>query len=383
MKIGLLAVSNHNYGSVLQTYALQNKLETLGYEAEILKYKKTNYYKQFLRLFNRKLLSATIKWQMKKVKVKFGNAQIQEVVRTRHDEFDKFIKKNLKFSKPLIGRGALVSGCDIYDIFVLGSDQVWNPMNLGGDYFTMTFIPEAKWKITYAPSFGVNSIPEWQKKKTRDYLDRIDCISVREVSGQKIIKELTGRDVEVVVDPTLLVGRELWDMIKGDRLIKDDYILCYFISDIEEHRQYAIAMAKELGMKLVTMPHLDEYLKLDEEFADEYPVNIGPSQFVNLISCASYVCTDSFHGTLFSLMYNKEFYTFNRSRTNKAGSLNTRMHTILSHVNLSHRLYDSSEGYKGLDKNIDYSVVNTLLDHIVTSSENYLMSALEGGGGNK
>src|SRR5690606_10283304 len=124
------------------------------------------------------------------------------VLVSREKAFSEFIQENMCFSKVYSGRAALIEGTKNYDCFVLGSDQVWNPMNLGGDFYTMTFVPDDKIKITYAPSFGVSHIPKGQKKQTQDYLKRIDFISVRETDGKRIVKELTNRDVQQVVDPT-------------------------------------------------------------------------------------------------------------------------------------------------------------------------------------
>ena len=230
-KIGLLSVYNHNYGSILQAYAMQTVLQNAGNQVEILHYKKTNVVRQAIRLLYIPLLKATVKMKWKTLYCRFFQKEtFNTVLSSREAAFTEFIHDNMKFSQTYVGRDALIEGTKDYDCFVLGSDQVWNPMNLGGDFYTMTFIPDDKVKITYAPSFGVSEIPNSQKAKTKQYLQRIDYISVRESDGVRIIKELTGRDVQQVVDPTILVDRAVWDEKKGNRIIKDDYIFCYFIS---------------------------------------------------------------------------------------------------------------------------------------------------------
>ena len=225
-KIGLLSVHNHNYGSILQAYALQNVLKYMGFDTKIISYQKTNIFKQAIRLFNFLLLKSFVKLKYKTIYCKLFNKKIyQEILVPREQAFTEFIAENISFSRTYRGRAALVEGCNDYDVFVLGSDQVWNPMNLGSDYFTMSFIKNSKKKITYAPSFGVAVIPEYQRKKTAAYLKRIDCISVREITGQKIVKELTGRIVPIVVDPTILLSRNVWDKERGEPLIKEKYIM--------------------------------------------------------------------------------------------------------------------------------------------------------------
>ena len=291
-KIGILSVYNHNYGSILQAYALQQVLETMGNETEILVYKKTNYLKQAARLFYVPLLKATVKRVWKDIYCKICHRDIYDrVLAGREEAFCEFIGRNMHFSKIYTGRNALINACDDYDCFVLGSDQVWNPMNLGGDYYTMTFIGDGKKKIAYAPSFGVVGIPKRQQRKTREYLKRIDYLSVREAEGQKIVSDLTGRQAEVVVDPTLLVDRAFWDSNMDDPLISVPYILCYFISSNASYREFSKNLQKKTGLKIVSIPHVDEFVKADVGYSDYEPDHIGPLEFVNLIANAAYVCT--------------------------------------------------------------------------------------------
>lgn len=341
-KIGLLSVYNHNYGSILQAYAMQTVLRDLGNTVEIIYYKKNNIIKQAMRLFYLPLLKATIKMKWKTLYCKFfQRATYNGVLVGREKAFCKFIQNNMIFSEQYIGRESLIKGTNNYDCFVLGSDQVWNPMNLGGDFYTMSFIPDNKVKITYAPSFGVSQIPQMQRKKTKEYLERIDYISVRENDGVRIVKELTGRDVVQVVDPTILVEKTMWDNIKGNRIIQENYILCYFISSNAEYRKFAENLAKKTGLKLVAIPHVDEYVKSDQGFGDIIPEIVGPIEFVNLISNASYVCTDSFHGSVFSTLYERPFFTFARYTNQGKDSTNSRLYSYLKLIGMENRMYSA------------------------------------------
>lgn len=379
-KIAILSVYNYNYGSILQAYALQQVLEKMGNKTEILVYKKTNYFKQALRLLYFPLLKSTLIAKWKNIYCKIFYPEIyQNILISRELAFRQFVKNNLKFSKVYKGRKKLIAACGNYDCFVLGSDQVWNPMNFGGDYYTMSFIPDNKKKITYAPSFGVSGIPKSQKKKTRKYLQRIDHISVREEDGKRIIKELTGRDVDIVLDPTLLVERELWDRrIKG-RLIKENYIFCYFISANRDYRKFAIRLKQLTKLKIVSIPHVDEFVKSDIGYADFEPSGIGPEEFINLIANASYVCTDSFHGSAFSTLYEKVFFTFNRYKNNSKESTNSRIHSFLKMVGLENRIYKSNSIIKSCDLRIlNYNSVKEKLKRQKQKSIEYLTYVMKG-----
>ena len=138
-------------------------------------------------------------------------------------------------------------------------------------------------------------------------------ICVREESGKRLIKGLVGRDVPVVCDPTLLFTGEEWLSIqKQEIIIKEPYILCYFLGNNPPHRKFAERLKNATGCKIVALTHLDEYVKSDEGYADYMPYDIDPADFLNLIRNAEYVCTDSFHCSVFSMLYKKIFFTFKR-----------------------------------------------------------------------
>lgn len=376
-KIGILAVKTHNYGSLLQTYALQKVMDNLGYENEMISYKKTNYFKQALRLFNLPLLKQTLAKVYKNIYVCIFKPELRELFLKRMVAFNSFTD-SLRWSKTYVGREALEEGSSQYEAFVLGSDQVWNPMNYGADFFSMTFIKKGIKKIAYAPSFGVSTIPAYQKKGTIRYLSDIDYLSVREISGQKLIRELAGREAKIVVDPTILLERKYWDELKGNCLIDEPYIMCYFLGANPQHRKFANKLEKITGYKIVTLPHMDEIVKSDFGFGDIIPQNIGPREFVNLISNASFVCTDSFHGTVFSILYKRTFFTFNRYTSSQKDSTNSRLDSILLSVGLESRKVDSSkEITSDMLIPIDYSELDNKLRELRNDSMRFLIDALE------
>lgn len=375
-KVGLVSVRNYNYGSILQAFALQKVLDSMNIDNEIIYYIKKSYGKQVLRIFNKPLLIAKCKDVYKKIYGKYINREIGYILSKREKAFKEFINDNLRFSEPYIGRKSLDDNAKNYKAFILGSDQVWNPMNLGSDYYTLTFIPDEIMKITYASSFGVSIIPNTQISKTKEYLSRIQYISVREDSGSNIINELIGRQVPVVVDPTLLFDSNQWDsFILDSKLEDDDYIFCYFVGANREHRE-AVKKLKEItGCKVILIPHVDEIVKEDIDLSNDCYSNVGPSEFINLIKHAKYVCTDSFHASIFSIHYKKKFFVFNRFNSNSKHSMNTRLGSLLGALDLNRRFVSERNDLKEwYDEEIDYSKVHDNLINLRKKSQDYLQN---------
>ena len=286
-KIGLVSVHNPNYGSMLQTYALHTFLTTHGIENEIILYSKKKDWKQFVRLFNLPLVGMKSRIVFRDLYCKLFYPAIKKQLEERIVKFDGFKRKYFHFSKNYVGWNELVTANNDYDTFIIGSDQVWNPINIGTDFFNLLFTNDDKFRISYASSFGVSSIPSTQIKKTVRFLDRIQCLSTREIAGVKIIKDLTGRDAQLVCDPTLLIDRGYWDELKGEeKFIKEKYIFCYFLGNNPPHRDFANRFKEKTGYKLVALQHLDELVLSDIEFADIKPFNVSPSDFINLVANA-------------------------------------------------------------------------------------------------
>ena len=378
-KIGLVSVHNPNYGSMLQTYALHTYLTEAGYKNEIILYKKKNDWKQFVRIFNISLLKMKLDVVYRDVYCQFFHKEIFNSLQIRMKKFNEFKLSHFKFSREHIGWRDLLTTNNDYDIFIIGSDQVWNPINIGTDFFNLLFTDDNKYRISYASSFGVSSIPRSQIKKTTKYLSRIQSLSTRELAGQKIIKELTNRNSELVCDPTLLIDKTYWDNLKGEnRIISDKYIFCYFLGNNPPHRNFANRLKKITGYKLVALQHLDELVLSDIDFADIKPFNIGPAEFVNLISNAEYVLTDSFHGTIFSILYKKEFFTFSRFESTSKESTNSRIVSLLQTLGIENRYIKASMCVEDcLNIKTDFKTAHLKIADFREKSRNYLNSAIK------
>lgn len=379
-KTGLVSVSIHNYGSLLQTYAMQKTLDNLGIENEIILFK-SDPLKQFYRIFNITFMKMKLKLYKRKIITKLFYNDISDGAEIRDHAFMEFKNNYCRFTPKITSREDLNKKGEEYNSFVLGSDQVWNPANLEMDFYTLNFVPEDKTKIAYAPSFGVDEIPKKQIQKTKEYLNRIQYISVREIAGAKIVKKMINRNVPVVCDPTALLTREQWDALKSDKeYTKDKYIFCYFLGTNPKHRGFANSVKEITGYKIVALQHIDEFVKNDLGFGDIVLYDVGPQDFVNLLSSAEIVLTDSFHGTMFSVYYSKIFFTFPRYAEGKKDSTNSRIFSILGLLGLNDRKIEGDEDVKScLDREINWDIVQNELEAFRSESFAWLLKSLRAG----
>lgn len=382
-KIGLsVCYDTKNFGSQLQVLATIKKIEELGYATEIIRYKKkiTPVFiaQQVPRLFNSYFITNKIKAFQKNREIK-KHPDIYALVKTRNARFDRFVKEHFtNLSKLYGGWENLTEGAKKnYDAFLCGSDQLWLPSNLESHFYTLEFAPDNKPKIAYATSFGVSAIPDYQKKRTARYLNRFDALSTREVAGSKIIKELTGKVAKVVCDPTMLFDADEWKKVLPNRkVIEEPYLFCYFLGDNEEHRKIAQELKDKTGLKIVTCPFLDNFVQADQTFGDIRLFDMDAADFVNLIRHAEYILTDSFHGSVFSILNHKKFMTFNRFIAG-ANSRNSRIDSLCEILGLNERRY--SGDVVDVERDIDYEAVDKKLSNLRKESVEYLSKALNKG----
>ena len=376
-KIAIISAINTNYGTLLQAYATQQELQKLGLDTEIFYYT-SDPIKQFYRVFNLPFLVTKLKALNVRLATKLWHPEIYKEILVREKVFMDFRLNKLRISSKISSKEELKNKVINYDGVVLGSDQVWNPQNLEMDYYTLNFVPDNIPKITYAPSFGVDIIPESQIRKTREYLSRIEYISVREMAGSKIVKSITGRDVPTVCDPTALLTKEQWDHMKSAKKYTDDkYIFCYFLGANKQYRKFANEVAKLTGYKLIAIQHMDEFVKYDLNFADIKPYDVDPADFVNLVANAEMVLTDSFHGTMFSIYFSIPFFTFNYDVQGSKNSVNSRIDSIMKILDIGDRRFAGTEDVgECLKMDIDWNKIHCKLNDFRKTSESYLVNAL-------
>ncbi len=382
-KIGICACyDTRNYGSMLQALATQIKIEKLGYESEFIVYKKKKdllfILKQIPRVLNKNLINDKILKLRKKMIMK-KHPVVMEKENVREKYFSNFKQEYYhSFSDVNYGYNELKRNASQYKAVVVGSDQLWTPGGLGSNFYNLMFVPDDVKKISYATSFGVSDIPWYQIKRTKEYLKRINYLSVREVSGAKIIEKYAGKKAKVVCDPTLLLTCEEWkEMIPEKRLIEESYIFCYFLGENKKHRDIANELKEKTGLKIVTTPFLDSFVKEDLNFGDEMRFDVGPNDFVNLIRGAEYILTDSFHGSVFSILNKKQFIILNRYDDNSSNSRNSRIDSFCTLLGVEDRRY-KKDIYESMIKPINYELVKVKEELFRQESVLYLEQALKG-----
>lgn len=373
-----------NYGSVLQAYATQYKISKLGIDNETINYDctLTGIDKLKFRLVCMRLKSMWIaKFESIKRKLIYRNRDLINNENVRKKCFDNFIQKNFILSHKYKDIRELKSKCNSYSTFIVGSDQLWLPLNVIIDYYTLNFVPDNINKIAYATSFGVSKTPKFLRKRYIHFIKRINYISVRELSGQKIVLDLINRNVPVVCDPTLMLNASDWLTIqKVEPIIKEKYIFCYFLGKNKKHRDFAKRFKDFLGVKIVALIHLDHYVASDETFADITPYDVDPGDFINLIRHAQYVLTDSFHGTIFSIINHKNFFVFNRFSSKQKYSTNSRIDSLLTITNLMDRRLEGDENPQTLtEKCINYTDVDTAIGKLRKTTDEFLKKSLYNG----
>jgi len=377
----------HNYGSMLQAYATQMALDKLGYENETIDISGFNGEIKKAKLLYFAKASLTSDILLSKIGMaknvlikKFSKNQYVEMSKIRAKKFAEFSHKYFRLSLKYNSKEELGNKCTAnYMSVLVGSDQLWLPGNIAADYYTLNFVPESVNSIAYATSFGQSSLPRDSVKKAEVFLKKIKHIGVREESGQKLVKEIANRDVPVVCDPTLLFTGDEWMGIQKEKpIVKDNYILCYFLGNNPPHREFAKRLKEATGYKIIALTHLDEFVKSDEGYADDTPYDIDPADFLNLIRNAQYVCTDSFHCSVFSILYKRQFFTFRRYNRNTKQSTNSRLDTLFHMEGITGRLLTGDEKIADcLMIETDFENVHKKLEEIRQKSYAYLLSALK------
>lgn len=372
----------HNYGSMLQAYATQKVLDKFQIDNETINV--TGFLGQFRKaqysyIIKSGIGTGILKDRMGKAKnllvKKFLRNDYTRDIRKRDKEFDFFADTWIRKSEVYSSIEELAERCaNQYETVLIGSDQLWLPANIAANYYTLNFVPEKVNSIAYATSFGVSTLPDDAAEMARKFLPRIKHISVREKAGQDLIMKLTGRKVPVVCDPTLLFTGDEWlEIQSAEPMYSEPYVFCYFIGSDRKHRDFARKLADQMGYKVVALTHVDHYMKVDEEYADYTPFDIGPAAFLNLIRNAKYICTDSFHSTVFSILYEKEFFDFRRYTKETKQSTNNRLDTLFALTGIHDRMMVGDEDVSEcLNRKIDYTGVNERLNSARNQAFDYL-----------
>ena len=376
-KIGIVTFWHaNNFGALLQNRALQEVLKKNSYEVNTIKFLPENPLRKKRTIVEiiKKILSDPMSLKnyiIGKLKRKIeSNLTINQ-----NKKFLSFRNDYIESSKTFLTLEEIEKEmkCDYY---ICGSDQIWNPNFIpeqeAKDFYFLNFCENSK-KIAYAPSIAVQEIEKKDKEYYRDQLIKFKDLSTREARGAEIIKEISGKTAKVVLDPTLLLKGMEWRKI-AKKPLKNKYIFAYFLGMTKEVEKTLIAFSKKTNLEIILIKYDHEkiYFKYDENDAIEV------NKFLGYIDNAEYIFTDSFHGSVFSTVFNKKFFVFNRSLKNTK-DMSSRITTILEGVGLIDRFIREPNNITLKTDEIDYIEVEKKLDILRKDSIEYLINSIEKG----
>ena len=377
MKIGIITIhKSPNYGACLQSFALWKYLEMQGHDVEIIDlyrpyqkgYMPSKRYKPYAKSMSCKSILISL---LRKTKIR------NKTQRTFSEEaFQKFHTFNsmIRLSKPYKGIDEMYANPPQYDLYISGSDQLWNPTQpyCLEPYF-LTFAPEGSKKISFATSIGITSLTENVKRDFKKWLSGYDAISVREKQGKDLLESFLDREVYQVADPTFLLEPQLWKSLAIFPSIKKPYLLLFALQHNQELFDYTQKVVKECGKQLLYLCQVVE----SKAFENCIVVNnAGIEEFLGYVANADMLITESFHGTVFSLlMGTRNFYAY-ISDSNMRGS---RIEDLLSPFGLSDHIlrgkldlsYADLEK-KQIDIHKETSIIEQLRDHATAFINRYI-----------
>ena len=314
-QIGIIThyYGSKNYGGVLQSYALCQFLKNQGFDAEQIQFDKDKGESIKRRLGKAYRYTLSIPRRIK-------YRRLYKEIRGREVKFAAFRDGAICHSKEVFTQDSLNRLAKEYQLYITGSDQVWHP-NAVCDAYLLDFGIEGIKKMSYAASIAKDTLSAEESRRYKKAFKDYAAISVREKSAVELLRPITPVEIQWVVDPVFLLRREEWKSLVGSKCDSERYALCYFLGNDSTERKIAKEYAKCKNLKLKVMPFLNGEISEDDlDYGDERIINASPSEFVQLIQNAEIVFTDSFHATAFSLLFERQFYVFERSFQSSMGS---------------------------------------------------------------
>lgn len=360
MRIGILTFHRaNNYGALLQCYALNRALNMLGHDAEVIDYRQPAIEKSYCKVGLQDINPLR--------PVRFLKSLFLPQTLTRNIRYKRFLSFRKQFincsEKIFSYDNKLIEG---YDVIFIGSDQLWNSKWTNGldDYYWGNFRHSVNTIIaTYAVSMGKPEIDEDEKENIKHLLDNFDFLSVRENSLKSLLNNIINKDIKVTIDPTFLLRKEEW--MKFVKPEKKKYVLIYPLIHTEETINIGKQIAKNHKLDYVIIDYQSHWkpMKNHKQFVD-------PARFLNLIANAEYVVTSSFHGTAFSVIFERQFYS-----VVARGTTNTRISSLLRKFGLENRII-SKEDFPSTMEIIAYNNLKDRIDILVKKSMDYIIDVL-------
>ncbi|PWJ65605.1 Polysaccharide pyruvyl transferase [Fibrobacter sp. UWB15] len=347
-KIGLITFYQNNYGSILQCFSTKSLLRTLNYDCDVLclsEYQRNDIIIRlckFVRLVGKILRYPSFCISLAKSKL-YGNCLTTKLTTRTIEEMNSFVKSYLK-PVEISNKVLKKDGEKRYNLFIAGSDQIWNLSSLFYSFYFLTFAPREK-RISFAVSFGISQIPKYNQKELQKVLNEYNYISVREETGVEIVKKYSNTKVCRIADPTFIYNADEWrDFAKDAVIPSQKYILVHFLNEPNEIALESMAwLSKQLNLDVIALGYkYDVFDKLKRfTFMDG-----GPWEYVSMIDHAEFVLTDSFHSSLFSINFNKRFFVFHRDYS--VSKQTSRISDLLKRFGMDNRLIENVDILKNI-----------------------------------
>lgn len=363
MKVGILTFPNsQSHGATLQMYALYKTVCKIGCDTEVI-----NYFNSYM-----KAEKHVRRGRNNSVKYKIKNKFRQILHYKNRLAFRSFEKNNIKAypEKPIVKKEDLKKLSDRYDAVICGSDQVWNPDITDSDlsYF-FDFCGAQTKRISYAPSFGKEELSEKFCESIRCELEKFSEISIREDSGKAIIEKIIGKEADLVADPSFFLNADEWRSIEKKHLAAEKkYILYYTVSGSEELWQKCLAFSKKNNIKIIVIGGNIIKKIRNKNPLIEYAVDVSPEQWLYLVDKASYIFTNSFHGTAFSLNFRKNFFV------KYPVKYSTRLEQLITHTGMEKQVIEGDEELSA--ENISFELAEEKITELKELSLEFLGKAL-------
>lgn len=347
-----------NFGSNLQTIATAEVIKNTGNTPILINYCPKRVTRKH---YWQDVIASPVRfiWRLFRAPFFYKNLHV----------YESYLSGYCDMTEPIYDEDDFIKKCPHADVYLTGSDQVWNSHHNQGLNKRYYFEGIKGKKVAYASSFGVEELPEDEYIEVKRMLASYSAISVREDSAKKLVNSM-GYDAEHLIDPTFMLNKEDWKAYASARIVKEPYLLMYTPYNVVDKQllyKSARKIAKEKGLKVVTF----SWTLMSERLADKTIKFASPGDFLSLMLNADYVITNSFHGTAFSINLNKQFLVYMPS------GFGTRIKSILTQFKLDSRLMGGSETELPYNDIINYNETNKILDLEREKSMNYLKKALQ------
>lgn len=364
MKIALVTIHNvTNYGAILQAYATKIALSKYG-EVNVI-----DYQNQYL---NKNMHKVRFEGSVHGIKMLVHDI-LNLPWRTRLlSRFKNFTDTNLNLTLTMSDKDLSEGKLNEYDVYVCGSDQIWNPVVVSpidkiDPIFFLSFAPSVSKKFSYASSIGHHHFTQAEKKQVKELLDKFEMVSVRESDGKKKLEEiLPEKEIFHVVDPTLLLPKKEWYSLFNVKQNNEKYILVYSVPRTDLIKKAIVYFSQKMGLKVIAIDRMFFPIgKIDKHVRDA-----GPNEFIQLFANASFIITDSFHGSCFSVNFEKPFACISA----KKGA--NRQESLLKLLGIEERIMYTVEDFSNLNLNVDYNEVTPKLEKIRNESLSFIEAAI-------